>query len=446
MQDVPNTVVKRLQTMAETHPDADLLTAFAERSLGIGERSRVLEHLARCGDCREVVSLALPEPDEVAADRSVKAGAAWLNWPVLRWGVVTAGLSAVVLVGLLQYRERHVDRTTIASKLTPVEERSVASSAPSANAMPASREAVPTSPKVAQSPTENRRQLSRKNFQGSMAFNTQRTTPAAMPAATAQSMSPRVPAQPSGSVVAGGRLNSAAKLAPPVPSYGYGAGTRQGASTAVEVSPVPAEVQTETASLQADQLEVVGKAKPAEQQMLAPAVVTKSSPTAPVKDDQPALRWTISNNGTLQRSVDGGMTWQDVSVATPVFKKKQMTPPTNMTAVDVAAAAPATVQSDKSIPAAKMKSVAPSRVPIVFRAVSVSNDAKEVWAGGTPAALYHTVDGGDSWTGVLPADSGTVLTGDIVTIQFPDAQNVSVTTSSGENWSTHDGGQTWHKE
>src|SRR5208282_5646971 len=50
-----------------THPDADLLPAFAEQALAATERDGVLEHLAFCGDCREVIALALPAADIVAA-------------------------------------------------------------------------------------------------------------------------------------------------------------------------------------------------------------------------------------------------------------------------------------------------------------------------------------------------------------------------------------------
>src|SRR5271170_6588545 len=62
------------------HPDADLLTAFAEQSLSVSERESLLEHLAGCGDCREVVMLALPEADaavpaaaETEAERTMAA-------------------------------------------------------------------------------------------------------------------------------------------------------------------------------------------------------------------------------------------------------------------------------------------------------------------------------------------------------------------------------------
>ena len=37
-----------------SHPDANLLAAFVEKSLTERERLQVLEHLAACADCREV--------------------------------------------------------------------------------------------------------------------------------------------------------------------------------------------------------------------------------------------------------------------------------------------------------------------------------------------------------------------------------------------------------
>ena len=54
------------------HPDADLLTAFSEQLLTGREREGVVEHLARCGDCREVVAFALPAMEEAAAARPVR--------------------------------------------------------------------------------------------------------------------------------------------------------------------------------------------------------------------------------------------------------------------------------------------------------------------------------------------------------------------------------------
>src|SRR6266436_9420550 len=65
MTEVPKIVYDRLRAALpeQAHPDADLLTAFAEQALSATERDGVLQHLALCGDCREVVALALPAAD-----------------------------------------------------------------------------------------------------------------------------------------------------------------------------------------------------------------------------------------------------------------------------------------------------------------------------------------------------------------------------------------------
>src|SRR5258706_11092359 len=104
MQTVPKIVHERLKAAvpAANHPDADVLTAFAERSLPDLERAVVLEHMARCGDCREIVALALPtmEPIETGGTRSPSPSISpsirgWLTWPALRWGFVAAGVVAI---------------------------------------------------------------------------------------------------------------------------------------------------------------------------------------------------------------------------------------------------------------------------------------------------------------------------------------------------------------
>ena len=45
-------------THHEIHPDAEVLSAFAEQALGAKERGKLLGHLAQCGRCREIVALA----------------------------------------------------------------------------------------------------------------------------------------------------------------------------------------------------------------------------------------------------------------------------------------------------------------------------------------------------------------------------------------------------
>jgi len=81
----------------QDHPDANLLSGFAEKTLGAKERLSVLEHLAWCGSCREILSWSFPpatttDPVVVVS----KAGASWMRWPVLRW---TAAAACLVVVG-----------------------------------------------------------------------------------------------------------------------------------------------------------------------------------------------------------------------------------------------------------------------------------------------------------------------------------------------------------
>jgi Carboxypeptidase regulatory-like domain/Putative zinc-finger len=116
MQNVPKIVRERLKAVAPAvnHPDADLLTAFAERSLPDRERNVVLEHLARCGDCRDIVALALPESEPVQTVLRPSPGG-WLTWPSLRWGFVAAGVLAIASFSILQL-QRHSQPTTVALK------------------------------------------------------------------------------------------------------------------------------------------------------------------------------------------------------------------------------------------------------------------------------------------------------------------------------------------
>src|SRR5271166_1212510 len=112
MTQVPKIVHDRLRAALPSrtgtelaHPDADLLTAFAEQALSAVERDGVLEHLARCRDCRETVALALPAVDSVAAPIADDAGAVGATvsrppaspkrifaWPTLRWAALAAGV------------------------------------------------------------------------------------------------------------------------------------------------------------------------------------------------------------------------------------------------------------------------------------------------------------------------------------------------------------------
>ena len=109
-----------------------------------------------------------------------------------------------------------------------------------------------------------------------------------------------------------------------------------------------------------------------------------------------AVLWRISQRSRLQFSSDGGHSWRNASLDANV----------------------------------------------VVRAVSALGT--DVWAGGNGGLLVHSVDSGGSWQRVVPSVNGRQLAGDIVRVKFSDPANGSVATSSGEVWTSNDGGRTWN--
>ena len=111
-----------------------------------------------------------------------------------------------------------------------------------------------------------------------------------------------------------------------------------------------------------------------------------------------APRWTLSSDGTLQRSLDTGATWQTIVVSSKT----------------------------------------------VFRALA-ANDL-DIWVGGSAGALFHSSDAGEHWTQVRPVANGEALADDIVGVEFTDTLHGKLTSSAEETWITADAGQTWHKQ
>jgi photosystem II stability/assembly factor-like uncharacterized protein len=194
-----------------------------------------------------------------------------------------------------------------------------------------------------------------------------------------------------------------------------------------EAQPLPLQGRNVTELLpSANKTDVVERAKP-------PA----GTPAATGIAKASAVRWTISSAGGLQRSLDGGNTWQDVAVVTmPEVGASSMT-------VESAAMTQAG-KSDKARSREDKKSQTKTVSSPVFRAVAA--DGLEVWAGGSSSMLYHSRDGGEHWTSELPSADGVALRGDVNSIQFSDPQHGKVSTSSAEVWTTSDGGQSWQKQ
>lgn len=482
MQNVPKIVRVRLQaaTPAVDHPDADVLTAFTERSLAEDERAVVLEHLARCGDCRDIVALALPatEPVETAVRPHARG---WLTWPVLRWGFVTAGVVAIASVGIVQYQRRPQNMASKSPARLEVaaNEAKDRSSAPPVSSAPAretdKRQARPDSAFTDSVGAPDATLNEKKSTVGAGASGTPVVPP---PVSAGRGASPAV----GGSLAHGPKLaqnqwqqqNSAQNQAPaPAPSSPFA--KQQAAdelsakmrvpavSETVSVETQSAQLDTQIQNLNAPQIDSrqikdqpaapqplsedhtsarVGKAKPAETMQTADGAAPVSMTATPTPSQAiggPVLassalvpRWTINSTGGLQRSFDQGSTWQDVDV--------------NANASSFMSATSLEVSAKTSRAKVKDGGQALKReaATLTFRAVAATGP--DVWAGGSGAALYHSLDAGSHWTRVVPASSGRVLTGDIVSLEFPDMRHGKTSTSTGETWITSDDGQTWQKQ
>jgi hypothetical protein len=448
MQNVPKIVSERLRATPPVvdHPDADVLTAFAERSLSEQERLTVFGHLARCGDCRDIVALALPaiEPTQTVI---APAHTGWLTWPALRWGFVAAGIVAVASFGIVQYQHQLRSSTTVAKEV------------PSETTATQSQDTNNIRPTI---PTEKTRETTKLPTNALSASAPATAAPVQPPLAKLEERQIQVPAHlsthlPKNGAAIGGPVVSVFARKMQAPSQQMAAAPQQNADTAANLK-IPTAAQTVEVSGAAPGLDTV----PTQPSQLN----TEASNLGPVSSQQSSSmfdedtsqqvsraksavsvangaavanvipRWGISSTGTLQRSFDQGNTWQDVNVTANLAS----TGVANFArrAWDVRVEQKKADNTDKSVPAP------PVPTSPVFRAVAATG--VDVWAGGSGGALYHSLDVGNHWRRVIPSASGATLTGDVIRMEFTDAQHGTITTSTPETWITGDDGLTWQKQ
>ena len=425
MEQIPKIVTHSLRQMApgNAHPDADLLTAFAERSLPDAERAGVLKHLSACADCREVVALATPalEPAQAVLRPSWIRGAAF-RWAALAACMVVVG-TAVTLYQrheppsrLATYNDNTPEPSTSAATVEPAPPQSNSESKPATKADAMLSKAQPAAASPAADLAQARSQSPRRaQFAPSakVAAAQPATTPAqASAASTSAAAAPRSDARYSNDQIA---LEAGSA---PAPSIAAVSEADKAAPGKAKDQPSALEKQTLARSsgnaggVLVDKLSAKEesaqdldrkKAEPAPESSAAVNAVASQMPFSPTTQSERlatygaalAPRFTISAAGKLARSFDQGKTWLPV----PVDGKS------------------------------------------TFRAISAN--ASDVWAAGNGGALFHSVDAGDHWAQVKPVIGGAALTADIVRIVARDAKHLQLSTADHQLWSTSDGGATW---
>ena len=413
------------------HPDANLLAAFVEKALTTRERTEVLNHLAQCAACREVVALTLPEEADVAYPLRFPTRR-WSGWPVLRWGTLAAVLGAVAIIVVLhQYPSRK--QAMISKDMHPAVVPGAGETTPQIALRPAQPSAEAVAAKSQAEARESLREMAKLEVgaarsggrnvapQPAGAETKQQVTlmaAARQPAAMEAENAPPVPAERGTSRTEGALTVGAMPAAPPPakPAFKVSAAESEPqAETSVVPQPsgVTATMKTEAATassnLNADQVRASSRKtmaasapRVAAQMRAEPQAQELASVAARSgfkgRMGPPVALWRISASGKVERSEDGEKTWEEVQIDSAV----------------------------------------------IFRAITASGG--DVWAGGSGGALYHSTDDGANWQRVKLESGGTSLAETIIGILVRDPQHLTVTTASGEQWMTEDGGLHWQKE
>jgi hypothetical protein len=415
MEPLPKLVRQRLQAAAQAgvHPDPDLLAGFAERSLSERERVPVLEHLANCADCRQIVSLSLPPFERQPADAAAAAlppHAGWWRRPGLRWAAVAACLVVVggaVILGrhALATKESLLALRQTQSQPMPNEHSQQTQASDQADQIVARIEPPqPRRPSALSAASagksrdlDNLQKQTAKTGAGSgfgMApFESQMRESGAAPAIAAKAAH----AQAGKQLAITGQQEEGLKTSPAQMSE-----TVQVESAAPAVS--SEQVQVYPGAEAKDFAPPAPPPEPAPPNgsrfpkgIVGGSVISRNETVQnQTAGDSIMPRWTLSSDGTLLlRSFDNGKTWQSIPVAGRV----------------------------------------------VFRALSALGP--EVWIGGSAGAIYHSSDNGEHWQKVEPSAGGRILVADILALEFTDPQHGRLTTANHEIWITADAGQSW---
>lgn len=465
MPELSQVVRQRLASRgtAGNHPDADTLTAYTEKLLSSEERRRVLEHIAACANCRDIVALSLPElPESLPAAAVATRRRGWRWKPALGLAASLATLATVTTLVLElprkpatfdSARQSAAPATTAeADKTTPPSAQPEAV-APSGFADRSQVALAKTAP-GASSPAANAANAANNDV-------ARRTATAPPPAVSAN----EAPAKTSSSPVIEARLSERDY----VNKQMFVAG-QQGNNDAV-----PSVAEIPSAPL------------PRWAQNQFPPPLTSNAPLTfadlpPQVENGKVLRSRqfsnppnnhlgilIPNLPALGRKAETlakrSLAIQPGALSFSAMESKNLNPAREdqVQSTDAKEKAGAGILDESSAfsqralagaaPSAAAWKVAGGSLlkstdaatwnagygPADIEFTVVAARGASVWAGGTNAALVHSSNNGASWERVT---LGASATGSITSIELSGG-NVHVKSSSGQEWSSQDGGTTW---
>jgi len=434
------------------HPDADLLTAFAEQALPARERDQVLAHLAQCANCRDITALAgaaTAEPGMLSAAVAGKPAGGrtrrfFWSWGPLRW--TAAAATAAVVLSAVWLNRKEVQRQDLTAGTNPAvlrrqNEPATLPVAPTSDLKPApGMPAVPAKSSAKLDAPGKSKNASPKTIDGQwakgaaadaslaekkqlMANNARDEDQKDMSLQRARNSGQvdllQAGKMPSTQGEGGPFLNAAEaarmQRAVPVP----GMSTANSALTAPPAKSAPPQAPPQITMTYSRQVaaELAPAAQVAESQAQAAPGAAGSAQSqvrvgpmaTPLPSDQASLEslqkslasqasgtlWRVSSSGELQQSTDSGHTWR----------------------------------------------TALGEHPSKFR--SVASSGATVWAGGDDGALWSSFNNGLTWRKLTPITDGHSPRGNVENIQLAAPGKVTFTTSAGETWTTSDFGRNW---
>lgn len=485
MQEISNSLRQRLRARPEptVHPDPDLLTAYVEQSLPSSERSQVVQHLADCSYCREVISLGLSQIEAEAPQVASLASGHSRWWiPAYRWAAVAATVAiaaTLVIEKPWQARfTRHEPASTLSDNVQPA-----SSDRPSVATPTASQ---PATNALDSTPAGDRNQTAKTETASAPAKPSQHVTGAGGPVTSEdRSLRANEPVgRISGGVVGEGLRRAPALMPapPPVPpqpvqavktqaapaaetSYAYkdaqqdyvnttilnnqAAGVI--AETKIPEAPSPKATSNQYApgkdprKLRADALAASEMDVPVVQPATAPdqapsaADSTLAKSTFALKSGlSTAVHKTIETAKKVATGKSAGSSGQGFAsagfIASPADADQG-------TAKKPAQAVHWSITSDgrllRSSDVGQWHQVVTQNPDVQFRVVQPHGS--EVWAGGNHGTLIHSWNAGVNWSQMNLPDSST---SDITAISIDD-DNVQVKTSNGQTFVSNDHGKTW---
>ncbi|HEX4232513.1 MAG TPA: YCF48-related protein [Bryobacteraceae bacterium] len=360
MVKLPQFVLQRLvlrQPESLDHPSADTLTAFGEQRLNNRERGEVLAHLAQCPGCREVLALAsVEQPNEPVylprAERIAKR-----RWRHLRWAVPLA--AACLLIGIVRIP-------------SPVRKPAPQLTAPASRSSSQQVAAVHHLPEPAKtSATIPAQRARRKPLKIHLLPGTTEST-----VATVQ----QAPPAPPPNIVEPATEAKAAAASVPIEEPNLTAGAFLPRQPVLQETAAPA----------------------VERQATLRAMPSSLLARLPIEQREKSL-WSLDANtadsrGTIEKSADGGKTWQTI------------------------------------------------RVSAYARLYALAADGSNVWVGGAGGVLFHSADDGLHWTPVIVGDGQVRLSGTITGIESLGGNSIRLKVQSEVGWLTSDGGLHWRRE